>query len=71
MKRDVDTMRHLQRRARLAQSLGLQQGNLYAKHREKFLRSVGYVKDGHLRRYVACNNKRPIGVKGGHGEEES
>lgn len=69
MRRDVDTARHLQRRVRLAQSLGLQQGTLYTKHREKFLRSAGYVKDGHLRHYVACNNKRPISVKGGHSEE--
>lgn len=65
MRRDADTARNLQRRVRMAQSLGLQQGTLYTKHREKFLRSVGYVKDGHLRHYVACRVKSKIHAKGG------
>lgn len=66
MRVDNDTTRHIKRRKRLARVLGLQNGSLYAKHREKFQRSAGYVRDGNLRHFVACRRKSKIHVKGGH-----
>ena len=62
-KRDAE-LRRLKRRESLATSLGLQQGTLYVRHREKFQCSTGYVRDGNLRHFVACNPKRPIHLKG-------
>lgn len=64
MRKSDAELRKLKRRKSLAVSLGLQQGTLYARHREKFQYSAGYVRDGNLRHFVACNCKRPIHVKG-------
>lgn len=65
MRLDSDTVRHIERRRLLAKALGLQGGTLYAKQREKFQRSAGYIRDGNLRHFVACGVKRKIHAKGG------
>lgn len=63
-----DTIKRVKKRERLAKSLGMQMGTLYMRHVEKFQASSGYVRDGNLRHYVACNRKRRIHVKGQIGE---
>ena len=58
------TVRRVKRRERIAKSLGMQTGTMYDKHVKKFEQSLGYVRDGNLRHYVACNCKRKIHAKG-------
>lgn len=58
------TVRRVNRRKRLAKSLGMQMGTMYEKHVEKFKQSSGYVRDGNLRHYVSCKCKKPIHIKG-------
>ena len=64
MKRRWKEAVKLERRKRLTKALGLQQGSLYARHREKIEHSAGYMRDGNMRHYVACYPKQPIHQKG-------
>lgn len=48
----------LQQRERMIRDYGLQQGTLYAAHREKIQTSLGYMKTGNVRHYVAVRGKR-------------
>lgn len=43
----------LKQRERLMDSLGMQGGTLYAKHRDKISSSLGYMRDGNVSHYVS------------------
>lgn len=64
MKAAPETIRKVKRRERLSKALGMQIGTIYERHVVKFQASTGYVRDGNLRHYVACNRKRKIHLKG-------
>lgn len=48
------TERKLRQRELLAKNLGLQQGTLYQRHRDKISMSSGYMRDGNVTHYVAA-----------------
>lgn len=48
------TKRKVKQRERLAKNLGLQQGTLYQRHRDKISMSSGYMRDGNVTHYVAA-----------------
>lgn len=48
------TERKVRQRERLADDLGLQQGTVYQKHREKISMSSGYMRDGNVTHYVSA-----------------
>lgn len=43
----------LEKRKKLMDSLGMQGGTLYAKHRDKISTSLGYMRDGNVSHYVS------------------
>lgn len=43
----------LKQRKSLMDSLGMQGGTLYAKHRDKISSSLGYMRDGNVSHYVS------------------
>lgn len=43
----------LKQRKRLMDSLGMQGGTVYAKHRDKVSNSLGYMRDGNVSHYVS------------------
>lgn len=43
----------LEQRKKLMDSLGMQRGILYAKHRDKISTSLGYMRDGNVSHYVS------------------
>ena len=58
------TERKLKQRERLIKSFGLQQGTLYEKHREKIYKSLGYMRDGNVRHFVAVRPHRKTSING-------
>lgn len=49
------TEKKIKQREQLAKDLGLQQGSLYEKHREKIGHSAGYMRDGNVSHFVAVD----------------
>lgn len=49
------TEKKIKQREQLAKDLGLQQGSLYKKHREKIEYSAGYMRDGSVSHFVAVS----------------
>lgn len=58
------TKRKLNQRKRLIEAYGLQQGTLYEKHREKISKSLGYMRDGNVRHFVAVRPRRKTSING-------
>ena len=58
------TKRKLKQRERLMRDFGLQQGTLYEKHRKKILKSLGYVRDGNVRHFIAVRQSLKTSVDG-------
>lgn len=48
----------VQQRLTLVKRLGLQQGTLYVKHREKIAHSPNYMRDGNVRHYVSTKPRK-------------
>ena len=48
------TKRKVKQREQLAKNLGLQQGTLYQRHRDKISISSGYMRDGNVTHYVSA-----------------
>lgn len=46
------TQKKLSKRIKLISELGLRKGLLFAKHREKIIRSPGYMRDGNIAHYA-------------------
>ena len=48
------TENKVKQREQLMSDLGMQQGTVYKRHREKIQESSGYMRDGNVSHFVAC-----------------